>query len=104
VRKISRHDHGAARCTCGTPTLAKRSGALKGGMSASSPWPGARARRGWLAQGEMALDWPMLHAPGIEASMVATQYNRSIDTDPQQQKAAPPLMLVVRSSSRHTAV
>jgi hypothetical protein len=30
-------------------------------------------------------------------AMVSTQSNRSIDTDPQQQGAAPPLMLVVRS-------
>jgi hypothetical protein len=31
------------------------------------------------------------------------QSNLSIDTDPQQQEAAPPLMLVVRSFLRYTA-
>jgi hypothetical protein len=34
---------------------------------------------------------------------VAMRLNLSIDTDPQQQKAASPLMLVVRSSSRYVA-
>jgi hypothetical protein len=29
--------------------------------------------------------------------------NMSIDADPQQQEAAPPLMLVVRSSLRYSA-
>ena len=30
--------------------------------------------------------------------------NYSIDTDPQQQEAASPLMLVVRSSSRYVCI
>jgi hypothetical protein len=34
---------------------------------------------------------------------VAEPYNMSIDADPQQQEAAPPQMLMVRSSSRYMA-
>jgi len=32
------------------------------------------------------------------------RHNMSIDTDPQQQEAAPPLVLVVRSSSRYVSL
>jgi hypothetical protein len=54
------------------------------------------------------LQWAAM-SPGRRARVgiapeTAIRYNMSIDADPQQQEAAPPQVLVVRSSSRSTAI
>ena len=70
-------------------------------VSVSTRLIGARStgvRAGFAASEAM----PPFSCPHCSSSTTAS-HNMSIDADPQQQEAAPPLVLVVRSSSRSTA-